>query len=171
MMKTRLLAFFAVAALAGCHRDSSPTPPPKPASPQARAAPVAAARGPTSEDLTANMVEAVAQGKSQAPVALKFDLMQRPIVGQPLEIVIALLPQIPASPASITVTGSDGLQFAAGDAEIDIPSVEAAQVYRHSIKVTPTTEGVMFVNLNVSLKHDEATDSRVFSLPIIVAAK
>jgi hypothetical protein len=170
MLNPRLLALLAVAALAGCHRDSTPTPPPKPASPQVRA-PVAAARGPTAEDLTTNMVEAVAQGKSQAPVSLKFDLLQRPIVGQPVEIIIALLPQIPASPASIAVTGSDGLKFAAGDAEIDIPSVEAAQVYRHSIKVTPTTEGVMFVNLNVSLKHDEATDSRVFSLPIIVAAK
>ncbi len=132
--------------------------------------PAAAARKPIPQESTAGMVEAATQGKSQAPVALKFDLMQRPAVGQPLEIAIALLPQVAASPATIDVSGSEGLQLASGNEQIEFPSVEAANVYRHSIVVTPGAEGVLFVTLSVRLKHDEMTEARVFSVPIIVGA-
>jgi hypothetical protein len=34
--------------------------------------------------------------------------------------------------------------------------------------VTPNTDGVLLVNLTVSLKHDDVSDSQVFSVPIIV---
>lgn len=155
-------------ALAACHRDSShsllPPPAPKPR------APVAAPRGSSAEELTKDMVEAASQGKSQLPVALKFELSQRPTVGQPLEIGLALIPRIPASPAIVEVSALQGLKVAEGSTRFEIPSVEAAQVYRHSIMVTPTAEGVLFVNLSVSLTHEQTIDSGKFSLPIIAAA-
>jgi hypothetical protein len=166
MMKARVLVLCA-AAIAGCHGDAGQAPPANPA-PPGHAAPAAAARKPIPQESTAGMVEAAIQGKSQAPVALKFDLLQRPAVGQPLEIAIALLPQFAASPVTIDVSGSEGLQLAAGDAQIEFPSVEAAQVYRRRIVVTPSAEGVLFVTLSVHLKHDETTETRVFSVPIIV---
>jgi hypothetical protein len=162
------VAFAAFAMFAACHRDPQQVPQPKVA-PTVRA-PVATQRGPTPGELTAGMVEAASQGKSQTAVSLKFDLLQRPTVGQPLEIAIALLPQIHASPASIAVSSGGGLQLAPGDEQIEIPTVEPAQVYRHSIKVTPTEEGLQFLSLSVSLKHDEMTDSRGFSVPVIVSA-
>ena len=46
--------------------------------------------------------------------------------------------------------------------------MEAAQVYRHSIKVTPASEGFYLLTLSVSLQHDQTADSRVFSVPILV---
>jgi hypothetical protein len=170
--KTSRLRVFAalvvLAPLGACHRDSQQAPQAK-AAPKVRA-PDTAQRGPTQGEMTTGMVEAASQGKSQAEVSLKFDLLQRPMMGQPLEIAIALLPRMHASPATIAVTGGSGLQVAPGDDQIEIPSVEPTQVYRRSIKVTPTAEGVLFVSLNVSLKHDEVSDSRVFSVPIIVDA-
>jgi len=175
MLNPRVAALCAVAAalsvlaaLTACHRDSSHATQPKPAA--EKRAPVAAPRGPTPDELTKDMVEAASQGKSQAPVTLKFDLLQRPTVGQPLQIAIALMPQIPASPATIAVAGSNGLQLAAGEDRIEIPSVDAAQVYRHTITVTPTAEGVLLLSLTVGLRHDEMTDSRIFAVPIIVEA-
>jgi hypothetical protein len=165
-MKLRIFSLCLIVALAACHRNSSSAPKAKPApSPKA---PVAAKPGPTLQELTAGMVEAVTQGKSQAPVLLKFELQQRPVQGQPLEVDIALLPRIAASPATIQVTGSDGLQVATEDNRIEFPAVEASQVYRHSIKLTPTAEGICLLTLSVSLKHDQLDDSRVFSVPIIV---
>ena len=101
------------------------------------------------------MVEAVAQGKSQGPVELKFDLLQRPVQGQPLEIAIALLPQTAARSATVAVTGSDGLKVESTEGQFEFPAVEAAQVYRHSIKVTPTAEGFYLLTLSVSLQHDQ----------------
>ncbi len=167
-MKVRVLVLCA-AAIAGCHGDSSQAPAANSA-PQGltTAAAPAAARKTKPQESTAGMVEAVSQGKSQAPVAVKFDLLQRPAVGQPLEIAIALVTQIPASPVTIDVSGSEGLQLAAGDAQIQFPSVDQASVYRRTIVVTPDAQGVLFVTLNVSLKHDQMTESRAFLVPIIV---
>jgi hypothetical protein len=156
-----------MAALAGCHRDSSSSPKPAPAA-KARA-PAAPPKGPSAEELTAGMVEAVTQGKSQTPVALKFDLLQRPTLGQPLEIAIALLPQTAASAAAIEVTGAEGLQLAEGGGRIDFPAVEAAQVYRGSIKLTPTAEGLSLLTLSVTLTRDQLAEARTFSVPILVA--
>jgi hypothetical protein len=34
--------------------------------------------------------------------------------------------------------------------------------------VTPTADGVLLLGLTVSLKHDDMTESRAFSIPLIV---
>jgi hypothetical protein len=114
------------------------------------------------------MVLAASLGKSQLPVDLKFDLKQRPMVGQALDVDVAVMPQIDASPAGIQVVAGDGLAVAPGAERIDLPAVAAGQVYRQSIKVTPSVDGVLMLGLNVSLKHDDVTESRVFSIPLIV---
>jgi hypothetical protein len=60
------------------------------------------------------------------------------------------------------------LAVAPGANQIDLPAVEAGQVYRQSVKVTPTADGVLLLGLTVSLKHDEMIETRAFSIPLIV---
>ena len=155
----------AAVLLAGCNGESKQAPAVTTA--PAAAAPVVK-RGPTPEELTAGMVEAVTIGKSTAPVAVKFDLPQRPSVGKRFEIVIAVLPQIAASSAMVQVSSSEGLQLAPNTTPIEIPSLDPAQVYRLNIPLTPTADGVHLLGLSVSLKEDDVTESRSFSVPIIV---
>jgi hypothetical protein len=165
MNTVRALLLCALAAVGACHRASDA---PAPAAPKSQASvPVAVKKGPTAAQLTAGMVEAAGQGKSQLAVDMKFDLQQRPAIGQALDVDIAVVPQIDASAGDIRVTGGDGLTVAAAD-PIILPAVEAGEVYRRSVKVTPTATGVLMLSLTVSLKHDEMTDSRVFSIPLIV---
>ena len=163
---SKKLALVVAMLLAGCHGE------PKQA-PAVTAAPAAVApvvkRGPTPEELTAGMVEAVTIGKSTAAVAVKFDLPQRPSVGKRFDIVIAVLPQTAASSAMVQVVSSEGLQLAPNFAPIEIPSLDPTQVYRLSIPVTPTADGVHLLGLSVSLKQDDLAESRSFSVPIIVA--
>jgi hypothetical protein len=166
-MKLRILTLCALTALAACHRDSGTTLVAKKASHVK--APAAPPPKLSAREQTQDMVEAATLGKSQAPVSLKFQVLQRPVQGQPLEIEIALLPQIPARPATIEVTGPEALQIGAGENQIEFANVEPEEVYRHNIKLTPAAEGVFLVTLNVNLKHDQVADSRVFSVPIIVA--
>jgi hypothetical protein len=158
--------FCILAALSGCHRDSGTPPPPSPM--PHIAVPIAAKRGPSAEELTVGMVEAASQGKSQVPVEIKFDLKQRPTLGRAIDINIAVMPQIDASPVNINIAGGDGLVVAPAANQIDLPVVQAGQVYRQSIKVTPTADGVLLLTLMVSLKHDDLTESRAFSIPLIV---
>jgi hypothetical protein len=161
------LLFCAVAALCACNKDpgAAPTPAVVHIKPKA---PAPTKAGPTAAEQTVGMVQAAVQGKSQVPVELKFDLAQRPKVGQRVDVNLALIAQISASPVSIQVSGSDGMTLSAGSNELDIPVAEAGEVYRHTLSVTPTAEGVLLIGVTVSLKHDEVTDQRVFSIPIIV---
>jgi hypothetical protein len=158
----------ALAAASACHKDSGTSPPSTPAPKPRISVPIAAKKGPSAAELTAGMVEAASPGKSQLPIQLKFDVKQRPTSGQALDIDIALVPQIDAGAAGIQVTGGDGLTVAPGTNQIDLPAVEAGQVYRQSVKVTPTADGVLLLGLTISLKHDEMTESRAFSIPLIV---
>jgi hypothetical protein len=167
MKSVRVLMLSILATLSACHKDSGTPPQPTP-TPHVKSAPAIAKKGPSAAELTAGMIEAASQGKSQLPVQLKFDLKQRPTLGQALDIDIAVVPQIDASPAGIEVTGGEGLTLAPGTNQIDLPAVEAGQVYRQSVKVTPTADGVLLLNLTVSLKHDELNESRAFSIPLIV---
>jgi hypothetical protein len=166
-MKLRVIILLAFTGLAACHRNPG-TAPVAPAKPKAGVPVAAPSQGSDPQQLTAGMVEAVAQGKAQGPIELKFDLLERPVQGEPLDVAVALLPQAAARSASVAVTGSDGLKVDPAEAQFEFPAVEAAQVYRHSIKVMPTAEGFYVLTLSVSLQHDQTSDSRVFSVPILV---
>jgi hypothetical protein len=172
MKIVRVLMLCAVAAIGAafvaCHRESDTAPAPAPAPAPRVAAPAAAKKAPGAAELTTGMVEAAIQGKSLVPVLLKFDLAQKPTVGRPLDINLAVIPQIDASAAQIQVAGGDGITVPAGTNQIDLPAMEAGQVYRQSIKVNPNAEGVLLLNLTLSLKHDEITESQAFSIPLIV---
>jgi hypothetical protein len=164
---TRLLILGTLAATAACHRDSDAPAPAQAAPAQRAVAPVPVKKGPSAQQLTAGMVEAATQGKPQLAVQLKFELPQRPTVGQALDVNVAVLPQIDAGGADIQVSGGDGLTVAASG-PIDLHALEAGEVYRQTIQVTPTTDGVLLLGLTVSMKHDEITESRAFSIPLIV---
>jgi hypothetical protein len=165
-MKLRVITLCALAALTACQKNSGTAPAAKKAPHVGK--PAAVQAGPTPEQMTAGMVEAVTQGKSLTAVGLKFELAQRPVAGQPLEVGIALLPQIAGTDATVAVSGPDELKLAADDTEIDFAAVTPSQVYRHVIRLIPRAEGVFLLTLSVNLKHDPYVDTRVFAVPIIV---
>ena len=168
MMGTKaLLLCAAVMAVAACNRDSGSVPAATAVSHIKPKAPVAPKPNATAAEQTAGMVQAATEGKSSLPVELKFDIAQRPKVGQPLEINLALIAQIAASQATIQVAGDDAISVAPGANQFDIPAAEAGEVYRETVNVTPNAEGVVVLGVTVMLKHDEIVDQRVFSIPII----
>ena len=167
MIPVRIAAvlLLCAAAVSACHKDQGANTESQPA-PVKPKPPVVARKGPTAAELTVGMVEAAAQGKSLAPVALKFELVKRPKVGQPVDINLALISQVDASPVTIKVSGTDGVTVAAAN-EFDTPTAAAGEVYRYTVNVTPNAEGVLIIGVTVSLKHDELTDVKAFSIPII----
>ena len=167
MMGTKALLLCASAMVAACNQDSGSVPAATAVSHIKPKAPVAPKPNATAAEQTAGMVQAATEGKSSLPVELKFDIAQRPKVGQPLEINLALIAQIAGSPATIQVTGDDAVSVAAGANQFDIPAAEAGEVYRETVNVTPNAEGVVVLGVTVMLKHDEIVDQRVFSIPII----
>jgi len=159
-------ALFAALSLAGCSRDAN-APAASSATPRIKST-AAAKKGPSAEELTAGMPSAPSLGKAVLPVNVKFELGDRPKIGQLLEINLALVPQIAGGPATVQVSGADGLDATLSDNQYEIAEVEPGEVYRHTLRMTPTADGVLLVNLTVSLKHDELSDSQVFTVPVIV---
>jgi hypothetical protein len=164
MMNGRVVALGMLLAMAGCG-GGSPSGTPVSA---VRAASAMAKKGPSAQEQTAGMVEAASTGKSGVPVEVKFDLMNRPAIGQPLELDIAVLPQVDASAATVQLTSMDGLDVAAGAGEFAFLTVEADQVYHRKLSVRPNAEGVLVLGLTVTLTRDEVVESREFGIPIIV---
>jgi hypothetical protein len=156
-------------AMAGCHGDNSQAPAAAPT--VARKAPAAVKKGPTPEEQTAGMVEAATSGRSTVPVELKFELAQRPVAGRHVVLNLALLPQIAADTAAIQFADTPGLQVEAPAAALSHAKLDAAQVYRSEIKVTPASEGIFFLGITVTLKHDETVETRAFTVPIIVLSE
>ncbi len=157
----------ACSGLTGCNGASNPAPVVRVA--PSASAPVAVKPGPTPEELTVGMVEAVSSGKSTVPITVKFDLPHRPVVGEPVEVVIAILPQVAADSATVQVTGGEGLRLAPDALPLEITSLEPTQAYRVSVMLTPTVEGLQLLGLNVSLKHDDTNEMRSFSVPLLVS--
>ena len=129
MIGIQVLLLCAVAGLSACSRDSEPAPASSAAAQVKPKAPAVARRGPTAAEQTAGMVQAAAQGNSQVPVELKFDIAQRPKVGQPLDINLALIAQVAASSATIQLTGADDVTVAPGANQFDIPAEEIGRAH------------------------------------------
>jgi len=168
-MKTGgLLALCAVVALSGCNRGSPPST--AGSAPAVRRSPTAK-QGPSVAEQTAGMVEAASPVKSTVPVRLKFELMQRPAVGQPLVIDLAVVPLAAADAATVDIADSTDFNVPAGDREFTVGSMEPNTAYRHSISVTPANGGgVSQLDVSVTLHRDEITEVRRFAVPIIVDA-
>jgi hypothetical protein len=162
----QILLLGAALSLSACNKDSASAPASAAVTGAKPKAPIPAKTGPTAAEQTAGMVLAASQGKSQAPVDIKFDLAQKPKVGQPLEVNLALIAQVSANPATVQVSGTEGLAVAPGG-QFDIAAEEAGEVYKHTVSVTPETDGVLLLGVTVSLKHDEVTDTKAFTIPII----
>src|SRR5258707_7218705 len=136
MTGAQVLLLCAMLAVAACNRDSGSTAAPNPVphiKPKADAPP----RPATAAEQTAGMVEAASQGKSLVPVELKFDIAQRPKVGQTLDIDLSLIAQIPASLATIQVSGADDVSVAPGAKQFDIASEEAGRREKNTSNICP----------------------------------
>jgi hypothetical protein len=116
----------------------------------------------------ANMVSAVGAAKAGAGVDLKFDLRGAPVVGEAVDIDIALIPLYELTQVYATFQGTDGLEITKGDKtpQIERPAVGVA--ITHTVTVIPRRDGVLY--LSAVVLSDSASESvtRNFSIPVIV---
>jgi len=164
MNRAAIAALCCCVGLAGCSQDAKP-PPTSSTTPRIKA-PVR--KGPSAEEQTAGMAAAPTLGKPPVAAELKFELAERPQIGQILEINLALVPKTDGGPASVQIGPSAAFDVEQGDPAFEVPEVAAGEVYRHTLHLIPRKDGVLLVDLNVAFKHDEVNDSQAFTVPVIV---
>lgn len=118
------------------------------------------------------LVSAVASGKNATlPVQVKFDLKQRPDVGQPVEIDLVIVPMSGSvERISGKVQGDDGLELVDG---ADIPPsdrpAEGVPI-EHTIKVRPQRDGIFTFSAVVTVSAGTQSGTETYSMPVIAGA-
>jgi hypothetical protein len=123
----------------------------------------------TATEQTATMVEAPTLGKATAPVRLKYELVQRPVAGQTILVQLALIPGTAAQSLTLQFGEHAGLVLA-DHSDRQLGAVHADTAYQLEISASAPADGVFFLNLGATVTHDAITETRNFSIPIIVAA-
>ena len=161
-----VLGLVLATTLFGCGRD------PAGDNAQVAATPGAAvsARDPESDAALKRMVSGVSAGKDESTVGLKFELQDRPQIGQPLTISIALLPKVTANTMRVTYISTDALAVQPGAAPAEYRDIQSGIVYRHELSVVPRDNGVYYVSAVVLLDSDTGSIARTFAIPVVVGA-
>jgi hypothetical protein len=122
-----------------------------------------------SDELSRNMVSAVPANKpSTVPLQVKFELRERPDIGQPLELDLAIVPMSAAvDRVSGKVEGEDGLELVDG-AEIAPTEhpVEGVPI-RHVVKVLPKREGIFTVRAVLTADAGGSPSTESYLMPVI----
>ncbi len=166
-LNAALAPVLAAVMLTACGSHSAGTP-----APGAAAKSVAPKPLNPLDQLSRNMVSAVAATKpSTIPVQLKFELLSRPDVGQPVEVDLAIVP-MSASVERISgkIEGEDGLELIEG-AEIGATERPPEGVpIRHSVKLVPSREGIFTVRAALTVDAAGVSSTEAYSIPLIASA-
>ena len=116
------------------------------------------------------MVAAVSTSRSATVIGVYFSLAKTPTAHQALPVDIVLVPHQKLARVVVHFDGQDGVTVVSGDAMEPKADVDAESAIKHQLVLMPTAEGVFMINASVETEGSEGTVSRVFSIPIIVAA-
>jgi hypothetical protein len=115
-----------------------------------------------------DMVTAVSGTSSTTPIGLKFRLEARPLVGQPMQIVLELTPapNIEIDQIHTDLQPSDGLLLQSERA-FDIPQPTAGVPVQREVTVTPQQTGLLEVTAQVDVDTPTGSISRNYAIPLI----
>ena len=150
-----------ILALAGC--DSAPDP--NAAMPASGA--VGKAALPKSDD--ADMVTAFSAHPAGQPglVDLKFKLSKRPVVGEPVDIDLQLIPAVELERLFARFQVGDGLQILSGAESQHFEHPARGAPVGHRMTVTAKADGIFYVTAVVLADSDKESVARTFSFPLI----
>ena len=120
--------------------------------------------------LDPDMVAAVSSAHSSTPISMKFRLAARPVVGSPLQVLVALIPagDVSISHIHAAFQPSDGLQLQ-GEHGFDVNAPDAGVVIEQELSVVPQQPGVLSLNATVVVDLDGGSLARSYSIPLIAA--
>src|SRR5690349_10310430 len=121
-----LFALMAILAVAGCGPSEEEKLAAADAAAKAAYNAKKAAAAAKAADPTATMARAVATSKPDAPIDLKYDILAKPIIGEPIEIELALIPTATGDAMSVAIGASAGLTVS-GTLEANFAEVTPGQ--------------------------------------------
>ena len=118
----------------------------------------------------ADLVSAVNAGGPSKPLTVKFRVEARPVVGQPLKIMLVLTPTDQGSINHIhgSLSAGPGLLMQS-DTSFDLTDLKAGTPEYREVTVVPQQTGVLDLNATLLLQTDKSSEARTYSIPLIAA--
>ena len=115
-----------------------------------------------------DMVAAVGSASAQAPFSLRFRLTDRPVVGQPVHLQLALAPQanLEIDSIHISIQPREGL-ILQSDHTVDVEAPEAGQTQELAVQAQPTQAGVLGLSVTVLMDTNTSSLSWNYIIPLI----
>jgi hypothetical protein len=157
------IAFVAVVMLAACGESPSDAG----AAPSASNKPVA----PKADGLPPEMVAAVSASNNSSVISVHFALGAAPVVNQPLPVEIAIVPHQEFVSLIAHFEAQGGLAVTVGGTLDAVTSIGAEKPIKHQLVLLPREAGVFMVTAVIDSQGQEGNVTRIFSIPVIVAAQ
>lgn len=152
-----LLGMFTLSA---CQGDNEPAP-------AGKATPTAADEaGPP--PAAGSAADGASPGKPTAPISMQYDIIGKPVVGQPVLVNVRVSSSQGPVSVSYTITDTSALAFEQGQVErleIVDPSIDGVQ----QLSVIPQRAGRAYVNVSAEVQTSMGTMIRSMAIPIEVA--
>jgi hypothetical protein len=119
----------------------------------------------------ADMVAAVSPGGSTPPIAMKFRLAGRPVVGMPVQLVVELIPAADAAIEHIHASfqPGEGLQLQT-DRSVDINDPRAGEALLRELTLVPQQPGVLSLTATIEIDLVSGSIARTYSIPVVAGA-
>jgi hypothetical protein len=114
-----------------------------------------------------DMVAAVSPADTPHDVELRFALAGRPVVGQPLDIEIALTPNAELERVFARFQASEGLKLVKGMETRDFQHPAPGKPLSHTLTVIPQADGIFSISASVVIDSLTRSITRSYSIPII----
>ncbi len=117
---------------------------------------------------TADMTPAVNLSKSTAPLVVKFELLARPQPAQPLDIVLALIPNDAILRLMMKVDADRELELVKGSDPLAVERPGVGVPIRRTVTVVPKADGVYVLSATVTTTVEGDSKTLIYSVPLIV---
>jgi hypothetical protein len=115
------------------------------------------------------LADAVVDGKTSAPVDLKYNLLAKPEVGVPFEVELSVSPRLAADAIDVEVAEAAGLTIV-GESTARFMPVEAGQAYTSRLLVRGDTPGLYYVSVIAKVSTPVQTETRAFAIPVVIGS-
>jgi hypothetical protein len=122
----------------------------------------------TSSTSDPDLVAAVSASGSGPPINVKFRLGDKPIVGRPTQLVVALIPSegVENSHVHGAFLAADGLLVQSPKSfDVDVP--HGGDPVQQEVTVVPQRDGVLSLSATVVIDYENTSLSRTYVIPLI----
>lgn len=121
------------------------------------------------DSLSPNLVGGVVTGKTGATLLqVKFELAGRPVVGEPVDVDMVVVPQADnLDQFSGTLQGDDGLEVVSGGEVAPTEKLQYGVPIHHSLKVLAKRDGIFTLSATMAVVSGGQSLNPVYSFPVI----